>query len=107
MQRNALREIGWYDVDLTEAGRSDRVLSAFAPRQQVFDAWTEEGKDMSAYPDPAEDEKGLMDISLDGSELAQEADKLVQSNEASDEQRRGPRRRELSNLSEIRQSRRR
>ena len=42
VQRNPLREIGWYDVDLTEAGEADPVLSTFARRQQVFQ-WHEDG----------------------------------------------------------------
>ena len=40
--RNEVREIGWYDVELTEAGRNDPVLSTFAPRQEVFQ-WHEDG----------------------------------------------------------------
>ncbi len=40
--RNAVREIGWYDVQLTDAGSSDPVLSAFAPQQEVFQ-WHEDG----------------------------------------------------------------
>ncbi len=40
--RNAEREIGWYDVELTDAGASDPVLSAFARRQRVFQ-WHEDG----------------------------------------------------------------
>lgn len=40
--RNPLREIGWYDVDMTEAGLRDPVLSTFAPRQEVFQ-WHEDG----------------------------------------------------------------
>jgi GMP synthase (glutamine-hydrolysing) len=40
--RNSIREIGWYDVELTEAGMSDPVLSTFAARQQVFQ-WHEDG----------------------------------------------------------------
>lgn len=47
-------------------------------REQVYAEWVEAGKDVSAYPDPAAVEKGLMDASLDGSELATEADALVQ-----------------------------
>ncbi|QIG79326.1 isocitrate lyase [Stakelama tenebrarum] len=43
-------------------------------RQQVFDAWTEEGKDVSAY-----DRDRLMSVDYDGSELAVEADKRIQS----------------------------
>ena len=39
---NETREIGWYDVELTEAGISDPVLSTFAPVQQVFQ-WHEDG----------------------------------------------------------------
>lgn len=40
--RNAVREIGWCDVQVTEAGRCDPVLSAFAPTQEVFQ-WHEDG----------------------------------------------------------------
>lgn len=40
--RNAAPEIGWYDVELTEAGSKDPVLSAFSPVQQVFQ-WHEDG----------------------------------------------------------------
>ncbi len=42
VSRNAMREIGWHDVDLTEAGADDPVLASFAPRQQVFQ-WHEDG----------------------------------------------------------------
>ena len=42
VSRNAVREIGWYDVDVTPAGRRDPVLSAFAPQQEVFQ-WHEDG----------------------------------------------------------------
>jgi isocitrate lyase len=51
-------------------------------REQVYQDWKAEGKDVSKYPDPAEDAKGLMDESLDDSELAIEADGLVQSFQA-------------------------
>ncbi len=47
-------------------------------REQVYAEWVEAGKDVSAYPDPAEVEKGLMDEKLDDSELAIAADALVQ-----------------------------
>lgn len=47
--RNARREIGWYDVDLTGAGVQDPVLSAFARRQRVFQ-WHEDGIEL---PDDA------------------------------------------------------
>jgi GMP synthase (glutamine-hydrolysing) len=40
--RNQSREIGWYDVDLTESGAGDPVLSTFASRQQVFQ-WHDDG----------------------------------------------------------------
>lgn len=42
VSRNKDREIGWYDVELTDAGKNDPVLSAFAPRQRVFQ-WHEDG----------------------------------------------------------------
>lgn len=40
--RNPVREVGWYDVQLTAAGRDDPVLSTFAARQEVFQ-WHEDG----------------------------------------------------------------
>jgi len=40
--RNPIREIGWYNVQLTAAGREDPVLSTFASVQQVFQ-WHEDG----------------------------------------------------------------
>jgi len=40
--RNATREIGWDDVELTEDGTNDPVLSSFANRQRVFQ-WHEDG----------------------------------------------------------------
>ena len=43
-------------------------------RQQVFDAWAEEGKDLSAY-----DRANLMSVEYDDSELAAEADRRIQS----------------------------
>ncbi|MBT8092643.1 MAG: type 1 glutamine amidotransferase [Gammaproteobacteria bacterium] len=45
---NAAPEIGWYDVELTEAGLVDPVLSTFAARQEVFQ-WHEDG--ISLPPD--------------------------------------------------------
>ena len=39
------REIGWYDVELTEQGRHDPVLSAFSPTQRVFQ-WHEDCIDL-------------------------------------------------------------
>jgi isocitrate lyase len=46
-------------------------------RQQVFDAWTEEGKDVSSY-----DRAALMDVQYDSTDLAIEADKRIQSFQA-------------------------
>ena len=51
-------------------------------RKQVHEEWVAAGKDVSSYPDPAENAQGLMDPKYDESELAQEADKLVQSFQA-------------------------
>ena len=42
VERNAHREIGWYDVDLTDMGASDPVLSTFSRVQRVFQ-WHEDG----------------------------------------------------------------
>lgn len=42
VSRNSHREIGWYDVTLTNSGSDDPVLSAFARVQEVFQ-WHEEG----------------------------------------------------------------
>ena len=46
-------------------------------RQQVFDNWEKEGKDVSAY-----DRSKLMSADYDGSELCKEADKRIQSFQA-------------------------
>ncbi|NVK25834.1 MAG: isocitrate lyase [Gammaproteobacteria bacterium] len=46
-------------------------------RQQVFDAWLEEGKDVSAY-----DRNNLMSVDYDDSELSIEADRRIQSFQA-------------------------
>jgi GMP synthase (glutamine-hydrolysing) len=48
--RNEEREIGWYDVELTEQGRADPVISSFAATQSVFQ-WHEDG---ICLPDGAE-----------------------------------------------------
>ena len=48
-------------------------------REQVYKEWVDSGKDVSAYPDPSSDPKGLMDVKFDDSELALEADNLIQS----------------------------
>lgn len=47
-------------------------------RQQVYQAWEEEGRDLSAYPNRANDPQALMRAELDDSPLAQEADRLIQ-----------------------------
>jgi isocitrate lyase len=46
-------------------------------RQQVFDAWSEEGKDVSAY-----DRDALMSVDYDESELAEEADNRIRTFQA-------------------------
>jgi isocitrate lyase len=46
-------------------------------REQVYAEWVAAGKDVSEYPNPAEQEKGLMDVKFDQSELAAEADVLI------------------------------
>lgn len=51
-------------------------------REHVYETWKAEGKDLSEYPDPAHFEKGLMDERLDDTELAQEADRQIQSFQA-------------------------
>ncbi len=51
-------------------------------REQVYQEWKAAGRDVSAYPDPSVFEKGLMDESLDESELALEADALIQNFQA-------------------------
>lgn len=50
VSRNAQREIGWYDVQLTDAGRSDPVISTFAGTQRVFQ-WHEDGISLPAGAD--------------------------------------------------------
>ncbi len=46
-------------------------------RQQVFDAWAEEGKDVSAY-----DRDKLMSVDYDGTELAEVADEKIRTFQA-------------------------
>ena len=46
-------------------------------RQQVFDAWAEEGKDVSAY-----DRAQLMSVDYDGTELAEVADEKIRTFQA-------------------------
>lgn len=48
-------------------------------REQVYEEWAAAGKDLSAYPDPSVNPQGLMKEELDNSELAQEADRKIQS----------------------------
>ncbi len=47
-------------------------------REQVYREWKAAGKDVSGYPDPDVDAKGLMSAEFDDSELAKAADELVQ-----------------------------
>lgn len=47
VRRNEIREIGWHDVELTDAGRTDPVLGGFGARQQVFQ-WHEDGIELPA-----------------------------------------------------------
>jgi len=51
-------------------------------REQVYQDWKAAGKDLSEYPDPAQAEKGLMDVKFDHSPLALEADRLIESFQA-------------------------
>jgi isocitrate/methylisocitrate lyase len=53
-------------------------------RQQVFDAWEEAGKDVSAY-----DRAGLMSIDYDGTDLAIEADEKIRTFQADAAKRAG------------------
>ena len=53
-------------------------------RQQVFDAWQEAGKDVSAY-----DRAGLMSIDYDGTDLAAEADEKIRTFQADAAKRAG------------------
>jgi GMP synthase (glutamine-hydrolysing) len=48
--QNEEREIGWCDVELTEAGRTDPVISSFASTQTVFQ-WHEDGISLPAGAD--------------------------------------------------------
>ena len=48
-------------------------------REQVYKEWVDSGKDVSDYPDPSQNPKGLMDEKFDSSELAIEADKFIQN----------------------------
>jgi isocitrate lyase len=53
-------------------------------RQQVFDAWTEAGKDVSAY-----DRDRLMSVDYDATELAAEADEKIRTFQADASKRAG------------------
>ena len=48
-------------------------------REQVYAQWVAEGRDVSAYPNPAEVAKGLMAADFDDTELGAAADMLVQT----------------------------
>ena len=47
-------------------------------REQVYNDWSSSGKDVSEYPDPKTEPKGLMEEKFDKSELSKEADELIQ-----------------------------
>ena len=51
-------------------------------REQVYEEMKIAGQDMSAYPDPAENPMGLMDVAIDSTELAAAADQLVNTFQA-------------------------
>ena len=53
-------------------------------RQQVFDAWKEQGRDVSAY-----DRAKLMSVDYDGTELSKEADERIRTFQADAAQRAG------------------
>jgi isocitrate lyase len=53
-------------------------------RQQVFDAWTEEGRDMSRY-----NRSKLMSVDYDGTELAAAADERIRTFQADAAKRAG------------------
>ena len=47
-------------------------------REQVYNEWSSSGKDVSEYPNPKTEPKGLMEQKFDKSELSKEADELIQ-----------------------------
>ena len=51
-------------------------------REQVYEEMKAASQDVSAYPDPAEDPMGLMDVAIDSTELAAAADQLVNTFQA-------------------------
>ena len=51
-------------------------------REQVYEEFKLQGKDLSGYPDPSQNPLGLMDEQLDDSELAIKADEYIQSFQA-------------------------
>lgn len=51
-------------------------------REQVYQEWAAEGKDLAGYPNPADDPQGLMRADLDDSELAAKADEYIRSFQA-------------------------
>lgn len=48
-------------------------------REQVYEEWAAQGRDLSGYPNPADDPQGLMRADFDDSELAQQADRYIRS----------------------------
>ena len=51
-------------------------------REQVYEEFKSQGKDLSSYPDPSQNPLGLMDEQLDDSDLATKADEYIQSFQA-------------------------
>ena len=57
-------------------------------REQVYEEFKSQGKDLSNYPDPSQNPLGLMDERLDDSDLATKADEYIQSFQADASKRR-------------------
>ena len=58
-------------------------------REQVYQEWVDTGNDISSYADPAKQPKGLMDLKYDDSQLAKEADLLIQNFQKDSSKRAG------------------
>jgi isocitrate lyase len=65
-----------------EHGNSPSFNWTLKFREQVYTEWQAEGKDLSGYPNPAENPMGLMDAAIDGTELSDAADALVRTFQA-------------------------
>ena len=51
-------------------------------REQVYTDWKAAGKDVSSYPDPEANPQGLMSVEIDSTDLAMEADALINTFQA-------------------------